>query len=75
MDFPAFSEYEDVFSTPLPATTFATYMIPSWMPAPAALLKIAKALYGHWKGRKLGRKGHPIIPTLNVILFFSCAIP
>ncbi|KAF8896857.1 enhancer of polycomb-like-domain-containing protein [Gymnopilus junonius] len=65
MDFPAFSEYQDVFSTPLPANMFATYTVPSWIPASAALLKIARAIYPYWKERRIERSGHRIIPTLN----------
>jgi enhancer of polycomb-like protein len=66
MDFPAFSEYQDVFSAPLQVSMFATYTIPTWIPAPAALLKVSKAVYPYWKERRLERDGHRIIPTLNV---------
>jgi hypothetical protein len=66
MDFPAFSDYQDVFSAPLQASMFATYTIPTWIPAPTALLKVAKAVYPYWKERRLERNGHRIIPTLNV---------
>lgn len=66
MDFPAFSEYQDVFSAPLQVSMFATYTIPTWIPASAALLKVAKAVYPYWKERRLERNGHRIIPTLNV---------
>lgn len=65
MDFPAFSEYQDVFSATLPVSMFANYTIPTWIPAPAALLKVAKAVYPYWKERRLERDGHRIIPTLN----------
>ncbi|KAF4622202.1 hypothetical protein D9613_009361 [Agrocybe pediades] len=65
MEFPAFSDYQDVFSSALPSNMFATYTVPSWIPAPAALLKIAKAVYPYWKERRLERGGHRIIPTLN----------
>lgn len=71
MDFPTFSEYQDVFSAPLPATMFATYNVPPWIPVPATVLRIAKVIYGYWKERKLERKGHRIIPTINVLFFFS----
>ncbi|PPQ93891.1 hypothetical protein CVT25_007804 [Psilocybe cyanescens] len=65
MEFPAFSEYQDVFSTTLPVTIFATYTVPSWIPSPQALLKSARAIYPYWKERRLERGGHRIIPTLN----------
>jgi len=72
MDFPAFSDYQDVFSSALPSNMFATYTVPSWIPAPPALLKIAKAIYPYWKERRIERGGHRIIPTLNVS--FTCHI-
>ncbi|KAF9530669.1 enhancer of polycomb-like-domain-containing protein [Crepidotus variabilis] len=65
MDFPAFSDYQDVFSETLPASTFATYSIPTWVPAPTSLLKIAKVVYPYWKERRIERGGHRIIPSLN----------
>ncbi|KAH9475176.1 Enhancer of polycomb-like protein 1 [Psilocybe cubensis] len=65
MEFPAFSEYQDVFSATLPVTMFATYSVPSWIPTPQALLKSARAIYPYWKERRLERGGHRIIPTLN----------
>ena len=66
MEFPAFAEYQDVFSSPLAPTVFATYIPPSWIPEPQALLRIAIAVYPHWKERRVDRGGHRIIPTLNV---------
>lgn len=68
MDFPAFSEYQDVFSAPLPPPMFATYTVPTWIPNPTALLKIAKTIYPYWKERRIERAGHRIIPSLNVSL-------
>ena len=68
MDFPAFSEYQDVFSVSLPTSIFANYSPPSWIPTPPALLRIAKAIYPYWKERRIERGGHRIIPTLNVSL-------
>ncbi|KIM44097.1 hypothetical protein M413DRAFT_68403 [Hebeloma cylindrosporum] len=65
MDFPAFSDYHDVFSAPLPPTMFATYTVPPWISPHVSLLRIAKAVYGYWKERKLERKGHRIIPIVN----------
>ena len=66
MDFPAFSEYHDIFSSPLPSSMFATFAPPSWILAPAVLLKMARAVYPHWKQRRLERDGYRIIPALNV---------
>lgn len=72
MDFPAFSEYQDVFSAPLLPSTFASYSLPSWIPSQPALLKIAKTIYPHWKERRIERGGHRIIPTLNVRASLVC---
>ena len=66
MEFPAFVGYQDVFSSPLAPTVFATYIPPPWIPEPQALLRIAKAVYPHWKERRIDRGGHRIIPTVNV---------
>jgi len=65
MDFPAFTEYQDVFSSPLPISMFATFNCPTWLPAPASLQRTAKVIYPHWKERRMERGGHRIIPTLN----------
>ena len=66
MEFPAFADYQDVFSSPLAPTVFAAYIPPSWIPEPQALLRIAMTVYPHWKERRVDRGGHRIIPTLNV---------
>ena len=68
MEFPAFADYQDVFSTPLTPATFATYIVPSWIPPAAALLRIARAVYPYWKDRRIERGGYRIIPALNVSL-------
>jgi enhancer of polycomb-like protein len=39
--------YQDVFSSPLALTVFATYIPPSWILEPQALLRIAMAVYPH----------------------------
>ena len=70
MDFPAFADYQDVFSTPLAPSVFATFIPPSWIPEPQTLLRIAKTVYPHWKERRIDRGGHRIIPTLNVSYHF-----
>ena len=72
MDFPAFSEYQDVFSLPLPTSTFANYSPPSWIPTLPALLRIARVIYPYWKERQIERDGHRIIPTLNVSVMYYC---
>ena len=74
MEFPAFAEYQDVFSSPLAPTIFATYIPPLWIPEPQALLRIAKAIYPHWKERRVDRGGHRIIPTLNVSYYIHSSI-
>jgi enhancer of polycomb-like protein len=71
MAFPAFSEYHDTFASPLPAPTFEAYTIPSWIPNPANLIRIARAVYPYWKERRIERGGHRIIPVLNVSLFLK----
>ena len=70
MEFPAFADYQDVFATPLTPATFATCIVPSWIPPAAALLHIARTVYPHWKDRRIERGGYRIIPALNVSLFF-----
>lgn len=66
MTFPSFQEYQETFSAPLPAPTFASFSVPSWIPPPQSLLRIARVIYPYWKERRLERGGHRIIPTLNV---------
>jgi enhancer of polycomb-like protein len=66
MPFPAFSDYQDTFSTSLLPTTFATFSLPPWLPLSNQLVRIARVIYPHWKERRLERGGHRIIPTLNV---------
>ncbi|KAF5321443.1 hypothetical protein D9619_000083 [Psilocybe cf. subviscida] len=65
MDFPPFADYQDVFSAPLTVPMFATYAVPSWIPPPATLLKMAKTVYPYWKERRIERGGNRIIPVLN----------
>ncbi|TFY75117.1 hypothetical protein EWM64_g8894, partial [Hericium alpestre] len=64
--FPPFSDYQDTFAAPLPADTFAAYSVPSWVPAPSQMLRFAKVVYPYWKERRIERKGHRIIPTVNL---------
>ncbi|KAF5385750.1 hypothetical protein D9615_002489 [Tricholomella constricta] len=65
MTFPAFSDYQDTFSSPLPPSTFTSYSVPAWTPPPGHLLRIARTIYPYWKERRIERGGHTIIPTLN----------
>ncbi|KAH7886603.1 enhancer of polycomb-like-domain-containing protein [Phlebopus sp. FC_14] len=65
MAFPPFADYHDTFSSPLPSSMFATFIVPSWIPSPAQLLRLAKAIYPYWRERRTERGGHRIIPTLN----------
>ena len=72
MPFPPFSDYQDVFSSPLPVSMLVAFGVPAWMPPPAQLLRLAKAIYPHWRERRTERGGHRIIPTPNVSpLWFS----
>lgn len=45
---------------------FALYNVPDWVPTPAHLTRLARAIYPHWRERRLERGGHPIIPAVNV---------
>ncbi|KAG8215759.1 enhancer of polycomb-like-domain-containing protein [Butyriboletus roseoflavus] len=65
MTFPPFSDYQDIFSTPLPPSVFASFIAPFWIPPPVHLLRLAKVIYPYWRERRIERGGHRIIPTLN----------
>ncbi|EAU81386.1 hypothetical protein CC1G_05216 [Coprinopsis cinerea okayama7 len=65
MAFPSFAEYQPIFASPLTPDMFASYTIPSWIPQPSHLLRLARIIYPYWKERRLEREGHRIIPTLN----------
>ncbi|KAF9242838.1 enhancer of polycomb-like-domain-containing protein [Melanogaster broomeanus] len=65
MAFPPFTDYQDAFSSPLPSSLFATFTVPSWIPPPAQLFRIAKTIYPYWRERRIERGGHRIIPILN----------
>jgi enhancer of polycomb-like protein len=67
MDFPAFApDYEDAFSHDLPVSLFSAYELPSWIPPPAQLVKLARAVYPYWKERRIEREGHRVLPAVNV---------
>ena len=64
MDFPAFSEYQDMFSyTHLDVRQLFSPVMDT---NPPALLKIANVIYRYWKERRIECGGHRIIPILNV---------
>lgn len=63
MAFPAFSEHQDAFLSPLPPPTFESYI-----PNPATLSRFGQTIYPYWKERRIERGGHRIIPILNVSL-------
>ncbi|KAI0341412.1 hypothetical protein BDW22DRAFT_1358947 [Trametopsis cervina] len=65
-DVPPMSMYEDTFATQLPAMMFALFDAPSWIPAPAQLVRLARGVYPHWRSRRTSRGGHPIIPVVNL---------
>lgn len=48
---------------------FATFAVPTGIPPPAVLVRLARLIYPHWKERRLERGGLRIIPALHVILF------
>lgn len=66
MAFPPFADYQEVFATALPISTFAAFTPPSWIPPPAQLARLAQAIYPYWRERRIERGGHRIIPALNV---------
>ncbi|KIY69493.1 hypothetical protein CYLTODRAFT_452585 [Cylindrobasidium torrendii FP15055 ss-10] len=65
MEFPSFLMYQDYLSQPLTSRVFAKLWAPSWIPRPPQLVAMAAVVYPHWRARRLDRRGHPIIPTLN----------
>ncbi|EIN12711.1 hypothetical protein PUNSTDRAFT_130959 [Punctularia strigosozonata HHB-11173 SS5] len=65
MAFPAFTEYQETFSTELRPAMFASFTVPTWAPRHPRLLSIATAVYPHWRERRLEREGRRIIPVLN----------
>ncbi|KAJ7089681.1 enhancer of polycomb-like-domain-containing protein [Mycena belliarum] len=65
MPFPPFSDYHDTFAAPLVPSDFAAFSVPTWIPPPSTLVRMARAVYPYWKERRLEREGHRIIPILN----------
>ena len=75
MPFPPFTDYQDTFSAPLSPSMFADFITPSWLPAPAHLLRLARVVYPHWRERRLEAGGKRIIPTVNVCPPLSISYP
>ncbi|KAI0793285.1 enhancer of polycomb-like-domain-containing protein [Abortiporus biennis] len=63
---PSFTDFQDTFGVSLSPKLFALYVVPSWVPQSAHLLKLAKIIYPYWRERRLERNGHPIIPVVNL---------
>jgi enhancer of polycomb-like protein len=59
---------EALFSHNIPPNFFPTYTCPTGVPAPGVLSRMAKAIYPHWKDRRVFSEGKSIIPQLNVRL-------
>ncbi|KAL4262295.1 Enhancer of polycomb-like protein [Pleurotus pulmonarius] len=65
MAFPAFTEYQETFASPMHPSYFATFAVPTGIPPPALLVRLARSIYPHWKERRLERGGLRIIPALH----------
>lgn len=65
MAFPAFTEYQETFASPMHPSYFATFAVPTGIPPPAVLVRLARLIYPHWKERRLERGGLRIIPALH----------
>ncbi|KAF8587580.1 hypothetical protein K439DRAFT_810742 [Ramaria rubella] len=66
--FPSFDNYYNFLATPLPPSTFASFEVPSNLPPPEQMVKLAKAIYPWWKDRRMERNGHRIVPQLHVLI-------
>ena len=75
MPFPPFTDYQDTFSAPLSPSMFADFITPSWLPAPAHLLRLGRVVFPHWRERRLEAGGKRIIPAVNVCLFCFHSMP
>lgn len=63
---PSFSLFEAFMASPLPPSTFATFNVPSDIPEPDKLFRLAQSIHPHWHMRRVDRKGRPIIPDINL---------
>ncbi|GBE89019.1 Enhancer of polycomb-like protein [Sparassis crispa] len=64
--FPPFSDYQETFGSPLTPVMFALFAVPDWIPPPAQLFRFARVVYPYWRERRSERRGHRIIPTVNL---------
>jgi enhancer of polycomb-like protein len=53
------------FSNVLTPDTFAASTVPSPVPQPSQILRLAKVVCPYWKERRIERSGHRAIPTLS----------
>ncbi|KAJ7883009.1 hypothetical protein B0H14DRAFT_2565086 [Mycena olivaceomarginata] len=60
-----FSFFQPFFQAPLHPDTFASHVVPAWVPSPSVLTSIAVVIHQHWQQRRSFRGGHKIFPLLN----------
>ncbi|KAJ7861559.1 hypothetical protein B0H14DRAFT_3616976 [Mycena olivaceomarginata] len=60
-----FSFFQPFFQAPLHPNTFASHVVPAWVPPPSVLTSIALIMHPHWQQRRSLRGGHKIFPLLN----------
>ncbi|KAJ7906886.1 hypothetical protein B0H13DRAFT_1880196 [Mycena leptocephala] len=60
-----FSFFQPFFQAPLHPDTFASHVVPAWVPPPSVLTSIAVIIHQHWQQRRSFRGGHKIFPLLN----------
>ncbi|KAJ7914177.1 hypothetical protein B0H13DRAFT_1873250 [Mycena leptocephala] len=60
-----FSFFQPFFQAPLHPDTFASHVVPTWIPPPSVLTSIALIIHPHWRQRRSLRGGHKIFPLLN----------
>ncbi|KAJ7803266.1 hypothetical protein B0H14DRAFT_3154605 [Mycena olivaceomarginata] len=53
------------FLAPLRPDTFASHVVPAWIPPPSVLSSIALTIHPHWRQRRSLRGGRKIFPLLN----------
>ena len=52
MPSPPFTDYRDTFSAPLPPSTFADSITPSWLLVPDHILRLTRVVYPASRGRR-----------------------
>ncbi|KAJ7831101.1 hypothetical protein B0H13DRAFT_1915594 [Mycena leptocephala] len=60
-----FSFFQPFFQAPLHPDTFASHVVPAWIPPPSVRTSIALIIHPHWRQRRSLRGGHKIFPLLN----------